>query len=171
VPGPSGPTLALTMTVLPTDAPKMVITSKNALPTTAVMRIALVPSDDFMLDGPASAVFTLPKDQLGNRGFAIQLFEDSVNKKGKHDFRPLFTLAKSTLEKQKLAFSFTPPKLTLPKHHRYLIVLYGDERTSTVSPAASSSASPGGTAPVAPIDERSTPPSASASPSGRPTPI
>ena len=141
-PGPSGATLALAMTVLPTDAPKMVITTKNALPTTALMRISLVPSDDFILDGPASAVFTLPKDQLANRGFAIQLFEDSVNKKGKHDFRPLFTLAKSTLQKQQLTFNFTPPKLTLPKHHHYLIVLYGDERTSTASPAASAESSP-----------------------------
>jgi len=160
---PAGPTLSLTMTALPTDAPKMVITGKSVLPTTALMRIALVPSEDFTLDGAASAVFTLPKDQIENRGFAIQLFEDTVNKKKKRGYRPLFTLAKSSLSKQKLTFDFTPPKLTLPKGHKYLIVLYGDERTATASPAATGSAK----ASAAPDSSSS----ASPTPAARPTPL
>jgi len=146
------------MSALPADAPKMMITAKNALPTTAVMKIAIVPSQDFTLEGPASAVFTLPKDQVENRGFAIQLFEDTLDKKKRHVFKPLYTLAKSSLSKQTLTFSFTPPKITLPKGHTYLIVLYGDQRAATASPAATSSA----TAP-----EHS---EQSSTPAGRPTP-
>ena len=147
----------------------MVITAKNATPTTAVIRIAIVPSEDFALDGPASATFTLPKDQVENRGFAIQLFEDTLDKKKRHVFKPLFTLAKSSLSKQTLTFSFTPPKLTLPKGHRYLIVLYGDERTATASPAATASAGASENP-----DQGSTPPEKPSPPSGvpagRPTP-
>ncbi|MBC5814980.1 MAG: hypothetical protein GIW97_00420 [Candidatus Eremiobacteraeota bacterium] len=143
----------------------MIITGKNVLPTTALMRIALVPSEDFTLDGAASAVFTLPKDQIENRGFAIQLFEETVNKKNRHTLRPLFTLAKSSLSKQKLTFDFTPPKLTLPKGHKYLIVLYGDERTATASPAATGNAKSS----AVPTDQGSG--SASPTPAARPTPF
>ncbi len=128
------------MTALPNDAPKMVITKKGAPATKALVRISLIPSDDFTLDGPAEAVFTLPKEEIPNRGFAIQLFEDTVHKKH-HELRALFTLAKSTIDKQKLTFDFLPPKMTLPKGHHYFIILYGDDRPNS-TPAPSGSGSP-----------------------------
>ena len=137
----SGPVFALTMTALPNDAPKMVITSKDAPATTALIRVTLVPSADFTLDGRAIAQFTLPKDQIADRGFALQFFEETVRRK-RHDVHPLYTLAKSTLEKQTLTFTMTPPKITLPKGHKYFVVLYGDQRAATPSPSPGGSASP-----------------------------
>lgn len=135
----AGPSFALTMSALPKDAPKMVITNKDAPPTTAVVLITLVPSADFTLDGRAIAEFTLPKEQLANRGFAIQLFEETVRRKH-HDIHPLYTLAKSVLVKQTLTFSMTPPKLTLPKGRKYFVVLYGDQQpVASASPAGSAS--------------------------------
>ncbi|GAC1356494.1 MAG: hypothetical protein NVSMB31_17140 [Vulcanimicrobiaceae bacterium] len=151
---PSGATLELQMTALPKDAPQMVITKKGAPATKALIRISLIPSDDFTLDGPAEAIFTLPKEEISDRGFAIQLFEETVHKK-RHDMKALFTLAKSTIDKQKLTFDFLPPKMTLPKGHHYYIILYGDDRPNP-TPAPSTSGSPAGdasgpsAAPVAP---------------------
>ncbi len=128
----------------------MVITDqKNAVPTIPLMRLTLVLSNSYILDGPASIVFTLPKDQLvENRSFAIQLFEETVHKK-KTDHKPLFTLTKSTLEKEQLTFAFRPPKIELPKDHHYLVVLYADQLPATPLPAASASASPTSASPVA----------------------
>ncbi len=96
------------------------------------MRIMLVASADFTLDGRVLAQFVLPKDQLADRGFAVQIFEEVVRRKHR-ELRALFTLAKSTLDKQTLTFSLTPPKLTLPKDHHFFIILYGDAR-ATPSP-------------------------------------
>jgi len=71
---PAGGTMVLSSTVLPTDAPKMVNTAKNAAPTTALLRIELIASTDFTLEGRGIADFTLPKEQLSERGFAVQIF-------------------------------------------------------------------------------------------------
>ena len=132
-PQPSGPTMALTMTALPNDAPKMVITSKAPIATTALIRVLLEPSDDFVLQGAALAQFTLPPAELANRGFAVQIFNEDVHGK-KHGWSPVITIARSSLDGTTLTFRFMPPKLTLPKGHRYLAVLYGDARTSTPTP-------------------------------------
>ena len=125
--------MALTMTALPADAPKMVINSKTPIPTTALIRIMLAPSDDFTLQGAALAQFTLPPDQIANRGFAVQIFSEDVRGK-RHDWNPVLTVAHSSLDGATLTFRFMPPKLTLPKDHRYLAVLYGDARPSTPAP-------------------------------------
>ena len=143
---PDAGAFEVTVSALPKDAPKMVITKKDAAPTVAVMMLTLVPSADFVLDGRAVAEFTLPKEQVTNRGFAIQLFEETVRHKH-HDVHPLYTLAKSTLVKQTLTFSMTPPKLTLPKGRKYFIVLFGDvlapaAATSSPAPSPSATASP-----------------------------
>ncbi|MDQ6930988.1 MAG: hypothetical protein M3126_10015 [Candidatus Eremiobacteraeota bacterium] len=147
---PAGGTISISLVALPADVPKMVITDqKNAVPTIPLMRLTLVLSNSYILDGPASIVFTLPKDQLvENRSFAIQLFEETVHKK-KTDHKPLFTLTKSTLEKEQLTFAFRPPKIELPKDHHYLVVLYADQLPATPLPAASASASPTSASPVA----------------------
>lgn len=133
---PSGPTMALTMTALPNDAPKMVITSKTPLATVALVRVQLVPSDDFTLNGHAVAQFTLPHPELVDRGFAVQVFGETTHGK-KHTTTPIITIARSALEGSTLTFRFTPPKLTIPKGRHYLIVLYGDARPATPTPVPS----------------------------------
>ncbi len=85
---PSGPTMALTMTAMPNDAPKMVINSKTPIPTTALIRVMLVPSEDFTLTGAALAQFTLPQTEIEKRGFAVQLFTENVHGK-RHDWNPV----------------------------------------------------------------------------------
>lgn len=142
-PTPASPSMSVAVSIYPADAPKMVIVSKEKLPpTVAVMRLALVPSVDFTLDGAAMAQFTLPDTEFGNRGFALQFFEETVGKKNKRSTHPLYSLTKSQLDKQTLTFSLKPPKLTLPKGHKYLMVLYADQRPATPSPAPSSSVTP-----------------------------
>ena len=132
-PKPSGPTMALTMTAMPSDAPKMVINSKTAIPTTALVRVMLVPSEDFTLQGAAIAQFTLPPGEIQSRGFAVQIFDEDVHGK-RHSWNPVITIAHSSLDGATLTFRFMPPKLTLPKDHRYLAVLYGDARPATPPP-------------------------------------
>ena len=145
-PKPSGPTMALTMTAMPNDAPKMVINTKTPVATTALIRILLDPSDDFTLDGAALAQFTLPPTEIPNRGFAVQIFNEDVRGK-KHSWNPVLTIAHSTLDGATLTFRFMPPKLTLPKDHRYLAVLYGDARPATPTPAPTSAPTPPGNNP------------------------
>ena len=140
-PTPGAGAFAVTVSALPKDAPKMVITKKDAPPTVAVMMLTLVPSADFVLDGRAVADFTLPKEQVTGRGFAIQFFEETVKHKH-HDIHPLYTLAKSTLVKQTLTFSMTPPKLTLPKGRKYFIVLFGDALPPATAAPPTGSPSP-----------------------------
>jgi len=147
-PTPSGPTMALTMTALPNDAPKMVINSKAPVATTALVRVLLVTSADFTLDGRALAQFTLPQPELVDRGFAVQLFEETVHGK-KHTTNAILTIAKSALSGGTLTFGFTAPKLTIPKDRHYLVVLYGDARPATPTPLPSppSSYAPGNSYP------------------------
>ena len=138
---PSTGTVSLVVAVMPLLAPKLVYTgTKPAVPTTALMQLLLIPSADFALNGPAIATFTLPQEQIGNRGFAVQIFEEVIRKK-KVTQTPIVTLSKSELSKNTLTFAFTPPKITLPKNHHFLIVLYGDDRTETAAPASSGSPS------------------------------
>ncbi len=112
----------------------MINHNPKAVATTALARVTLKPSADFPVSGLAIATFTLPEAQIPDRGFALQLFEEKKKKKV-----PLYSLAQSQLDKDKsaLTFTFKFPKITLPKGHTYLLVLYGDEL-----PAASSSPTP-----------------------------
>lgn len=138
----SGPSMVLTLTAQPKDAPPMVNHNPKAVATTALARVTLKPSADFPVSGLAVAVFTLPAAQILDRGFALQLFEQKKKKK-----IPLYSLPKSQLNKDKnaLTFKFKFPKITLPKGHTYLLVLYGDElpvATGSPLPAPSSARSP-----------------------------
>lgn len=130
----SGPSMVLVLTAQPKDAPAMVNHNPKAVATTALARVTLRPSANFSLDGLAIATFTLPAAQIPDRAFALQLFEQKKKKR-----IPLYSLPKSELNKEKtaLTFKFKFPKMTLPKGHTYLLVLYGDEL-----PAASSSPVP-----------------------------
>lgn len=138
--------MRLTVAALPKDAPAMVHVPANSLDVVALMEVDLSPSADFVLDGPALAQFTLPKQQLSGRGFALQLFARAV--KGKHTaYRALWTFDRSTLANGTLTFGFTPPKLTVAKGSTYALVLYGDDRPAATSspPSPAASASPAAT--------------------------
>ncbi|MDQ2681631.1 MAG: hypothetical protein M3Y21_11545 [Candidatus Eremiobacteraeota bacterium] len=138
----TGDTVSITLNPKPKDAPKMTDPDPTALATTALMDVRLIASAPFIINGDARMQFTLPKEQIPGRGFAIQIFSDSEGKHHKHTYAPLYAASKSTLDQQTLTFNFTPPSTTLPKGQAFLIVLYGDEKPSaTANPHASASPS------------------------------
>lgn len=141
-PAPTGDTMTLTVSPLPKDAPKMTDPDPTALATSALMDVRLVASANFVLNGDARLQFSLPKEQIPGRGFAVQIFSDTEGKHHKHTFAPLYAASKSLLDNQTLTFSFTPPSTTLPKGQAYLIVLYGDEKPVASSPSPSATGTP-----------------------------
>lgn len=152
-PTPTPPTIALQTEALPKDAPTMVHTPANSLQVVPLMMVHLTPTADFKLDGYAQAQFTLPKEQVAERGFAVQLFHASIDKHKKTTYTPLWTFDKSTLNETTLTFAFDPPKTTISKGSTYVLVLYGDDKTkSSPAPAGSGepSAVPGTSAPGTP---------------------
>jgi len=124
---------------MPKDAPPMYHTPVNSLDVVPLLIVHISPSGDFPLEGRAVAQFTLPKEQIGQRGFAVQLFQATTHKK-RTDYKPIWTFDKSTLKDDTLSFEFTPPKMTIAKGATYVMVLYGDDK-SKVSPAPSDSPS------------------------------
>jgi hypothetical protein len=165
-PTPSGPSVTLRVEALPKDAPPMYHTPVNTINVTPLIMAHLTPNQDFVLDGPAVAQFTLPADQAEHRGFAVQLFEETTNKKKKTSYRPIWTFDKSTLKDDTLTFEFTPPKMTIPKNTTYVVVLFGDTKKETPAPSGSPSASPSSNA--SPSSSASPMPSASSAPSSEP---
>jgi hypothetical protein len=142
-PTPHIATIALKDEALPKDAPAMVHTPANSLDVIPLMMVRLTPSDDFALDGRAQAEFTLPKSQLEERGFAVQLFKANIGKR-KTTYVPVWTFDKSTLTGSTLTFDFNPPKTQIAKGNTYVLVLYGDDKSKepTPSPGPSSSTAP-----------------------------
>lgn len=112
----------------------MVHTPAGTLDTVPLMMVHLTPSGVMTLDGWAQADFTLPKSEIGERGFAVQLFRANVGKK-KTTYDPIWTFDKSTLKDTTLTFSFAPPKTELPKRSTFVLVLYGDDKSKSSSPA------------------------------------
>ncbi|MGZ3517043.1 MAG: hypothetical protein ACXVAM_07685 [Vulcanimicrobiaceae bacterium] len=163
-PTPSGPTMTLKVEAQPKDAPAMVHIPEGSLATVPLMDVTMTPSDDFVVNGNVVVQFTLPQEQITNRGFAVQLFEVQTHRK-KHDYRAVYTFNKSTRQGTILSFAFTPPKLTVPKGSTYMFVLYGDDHPSATSTPASS-ASPS----AAPSASPSASPSAPVAPSTIPSP-
>lgn len=112
----------------------------KAVATTPLLALRLSVDGDVVLNGPASADFTLPQEQIGGRGFAIQLFDETQRKHHKIDDRYLGSYSQSTVSGTTLHFTFTPPPVTVKKGETWLFVLYGDERPSaSTSPAPSGS--------------------------------
>src|SRR5579872_1346293 len=131
-PTPTPPTITLTAQAPPKDAPQMVHIPANTLDTVPLIMVELTTNDDFVLDGWVNAQFTLPKSQVENRGFAMQLFQ--VNKhKHSSDYKPIWTFDKSVLNDDTLTFSFEPPKMTIGKGSTYTLVLYGDDESTQPS--------------------------------------
>lgn len=144
----------------------MVHIPANTLDTVALMMVQLTTNGDFNLDGWANAQFTLPKAEVDGRGFALQLFQ--VNKHHKSvDYKPIWTFDKSTLNDTTLTFSFQPPKMKIDKGSSYMLVLYGDDKST--EPSALPSGAPGSELPsIAPSGLPSALPSVT--PMGSPTP-
>lgn len=150
----------------------MVHIPANTLDTVALMMVQLTTNGDLNLDGWANAQFTLPKDEVDGRGFALQLFQVNKHKKSV-DYKPIWTFDKSALNDTTLTFSFKPPKMSIAKGSTYMLVLYGDDK-STAPSALPSGAPTGGPAgafpPEAPVELPSGGPVPNVTPQGSPTP-
>ncbi len=127
---PTGPTMTLKVAVHPKGAPPMYRPPAGALGTTALMDVTLSPSEKFVLNGNVIAAFSLPKEELAQRGFALQIFQVQTHKKKSSTLHPLYSFNKSSRDGSTLTFEFKPPKLTVPKDSTYLLVLYGDDHPS-----------------------------------------
>ena len=120
----------------------MVNPDPKAVATEALLAVRLHANADVALHGLASADFTLPKAQIGGRGFAIQLFHEATDRHKKRVETYLGSYANSTLKGTTLHFDLALPQITVKKDEVWLFVLYGDERPSaTQAPSASPSAS------------------------------
>lgn len=124
-------------------------TPPNTLDVVPLLLVRITPNADFALDGPAQAAFTLPKEQVAQRGFAVQLFHQTGTKKHA-GYTPIWTFDKSSLKEGTLTFDFTPPKMTIPKGSTYVLVLYGDDKSKAPASSASPSATPSATPAASP---------------------
>jgi hypothetical protein len=143
----------------------------KAVATVALVSLRLRTDADVTLTGKVLVDYTLPKEQVGGRGFAVQLYHEDVKKKKTTD--TFFgSYAKSKLEGTTLHFELDSPPLQIKKDETWLLVLYGDELPSAsaspkTSPSGSPSASPSGSPTGSPSASPST--SASSSPTASPT--
>jgi hypothetical protein len=134
----------------------------KAVATVALVSLRLRTDADVTLTGKVMADYTLPKEQVGGRGFAVQLYREDVKKKKTSD--TFFgTYSKSKLDGTTLHFELDSPPLPIKKGEVWLLVLYGDEMPSAsaspkTSPSASSSASPGGSSSASPSESPSVQP-------------
>lgn len=127
----------------------------GTLDTVPLMMVKLTPNADFVLDGYAQATFLLPKEQVAERGFALQLFRANIGKT-KTTYDPIWTFDKSSLTGSALTFGFLPPKkTTIPKNATYVLVLYGDDKSKVTSPAPAATPTAAATSTAAPTPEES----------------
>ncbi len=157
-PKPSGPRVTLEIEAMTKNAPPMHDPNPKSVGTIPLVVLRVQTDHDEMITGGAAIIFTIPKEQLGGRGFALQLFEESpVKKKFVDHFIAAYN--QSTVTKNgKLAFKFTVPPLSVKANERWLIVLYGDDKPATPAPSTAPSASASSSASPLPT------PSASSSP-------
>lgn len=125
---------------LPKNAPKMENPDPKAVATVALMSVRVHTDADVILEGKTIAEFTLPKEQIGGRGFAVQLFRVSTSKKKTSDIF-VGSYSESKLDKNTLRFQLTMPKFQVKKDETWMLVLYGDELPEA-SGAPKSSSSP-----------------------------
>lgn len=108
--------------------------------TTALIALRVTTDADAIVEGNARAEFMLPKDEISNRGFAVQLYRETKTKH-RHMFSYVGSYDKSKVDGQTLRFEFVVPKVQIKKGETWVFVLYGDDRTASPSPSASASAS------------------------------
>ena len=137
----------------------MINPDPKAVATVALMEVRLRTDADEVLQGKATADFTLPKEQIGGRGFAVQLFREYEKKKKRTDDF-VGSYSDSKLNNNTLHFQLAMPKLEVKKNETWMLVLYGDEL-----PGAS--ASPGASIPP----DASASPLASSEPAASATPV
>lgn len=135
-PEPTGDTVTLKLAVLPKDAPPLEHAAKDAIAVTPLELVTMTPSASFTIEGNVIAQFSLPHEQIGGRGFALQLFLRTEHKK-KVQYRAIYSFNKSSLHGDSLDFSFKSPKITVPKKTTFALVLYGGDRPATAAPPAS----------------------------------
>jgi hypothetical protein len=153
---------------MPKDAPKMENPDPKAVATVALVALHMHMDADVTLAGKMTIDYTLPKEQIGGRGFAVQLFHEGTKRKKTTDSF-MGNYAQSKLNGTTLHFEINAPALQVKKDEVWLLVLYGDELPSaTESPSQSPSAKP--TTSSSPSASPSVSPSASASASPTPTP-
>ncbi len=173
-PSAAAPEMAISLSATPHDAPKMVNPDPKAVATVPLVALRLTTTGDVLINGNTSARFTLPKEQVGGRGFAIQLFREAVKKKGKRTDDFIGSYKQSKLSGNTLVFTFNAPKIQVKKDETWLVVLYGDELPSaSTSPGSSaspsSSASPDSAASLEPAASPSSSTAPQASSSGNPS--
>ncbi len=143
-PTPSSAQMNIAFTVSPQDAPAMANPDPKGPPVVALVALRLTTTDNVVFQGNASARFTLPKEQITKgRGFAIQLFHETVKKNKKPADNFVGSYKESQLLDQTLSFTFNAPKLAVKKGETWLVVLYGD-RLASPSPNPSASELPAG---------------------------
>jgi hypothetical protein len=142
----------------------------KAVATVALVSLRLRTDADVTLTGKVLVDYTLPKEQVGGRGFAVQLYHEEVKKKKTSD--TFFgSYAKSKLDGTTLHFELDSPPLQIKKDETWLLVLYGDELPSaSASPKTSPSGSPGEPSSPSASPSGSSSASPSTSPSASPTP-
>jgi hypothetical protein len=138
----------------------MVNPDPKAVATVALVALRVHTDADVTLQGTSSVQFTLPKAQIGGRGFALQLYVETHSKK-KTNEQYIGSYSKSNLTGTALTFELPTPQLQIKKGETWLLLLYGDELPSA-SASPSPKASPSGSA------LPSASPSSSASPSASP---
>ncbi|MDQ2992964.1 MAG: hypothetical protein M3R30_09135 [Candidatus Eremiobacteraeota bacterium] len=139
-PSPAGANVTFKLAALPKDAPAMNDPDPKALATTALVTLRMKADATVVLDGTAIADFTLPKEQIGGRSYAVQLYQEIKKGKGTTDHY-VGTFSDSTIDANTIRFVFTPPRIEIKKDEVWLFVLYSAETPST-SPAPSPGGSP-----------------------------
>jgi hypothetical protein len=145
-PSPTPPgTITLQMEPLPKDVPAMNNPDPRALRVTPLASIRLQSDTDFSLNGGASVEYSMPRQVVATRSFAIQLYNESAVR-GKRTDQYVATYTKSTVGDTTVQFSFSTPRVTVKRGQIWLIALYGFQyppgTTPTPSPDSSGSGSP-----------------------------
>lgn len=143
-PTPPG-TITLQMEPLPKDVPAMTNPDPRALRVTPLVAIRLQSDTDFSLNGTAAVNYTIPRQQVSGRSFAIQLYNEAALR-GKRTDQFLATYTKSTVGDTTIQFNFTTPRVTVKRGQIWLLALYGMQfppgTTPTPSPSPGGSATP-----------------------------
>jgi hypothetical protein len=145
-PAPTPPgTVTLQMEPLPKDVPSMTNPDPRALRITPLVAVRLQSDTDFSLNGGAAVQYSIPRQQVATRSFAIQLYNETAVR-GKRTDQYVATYTKSTVGDSTVQFAFSTPRVTVKRGQIWLIALYGFQyppgTTPTPSPDASTSSSP-----------------------------
>ncbi|HVA32710.1 MAG TPA: hypothetical protein VNG31_01095 [Candidatus Baltobacteraceae bacterium] len=167
-PSPTPPgTITLQMEPMPKDVPPMTHPDPRALRIAPLVAIRLQSDENFSLDGYASVQYTLPRQQVAGRGFAIQLYDEG-NLRGRRTDQFLATYNTYNAQEQTITFVFPTPKVTVKRGQIWLLALYGLQYPPNTTPAPSVSPSPSPSPSASASAQLFAPPSASPTTSASP---